>query len=149
VAGAAALILQANPAYTLSDVWTALISSAKDMGPAGQDIAYGYGRLKMPKVFPVDLLAPVGGETITSGGPYTVTWKAAPAVTRFRLKYSLNNGRTWKAMHQEPYVFGTEYGWAVSVPKEKKNCLVKIIGYDDFNVKRGNDKSSPFMITLP
>jgi len=149
VTGAAALILQTNPAYTLSDTWNALISSAKDMGPAGQDIAYGYGRLKMPKVFPVDLLNPVGGETITSGGAYTVTWKAAPAVTKFKLKYSLNNGRTWKAMHQEQYVSGTEFSWPVSVPKEKKNCLVKIIGYDDVNVKRGEDTSAPFRITLP
>jgi len=149
VAGAAALILQANPAYTQSDAWNALISSAKDMGPAGQDIAYGYGRLKMPKVTAVNLLNPVGGETITSGGAYTVTWKAAPAVTRFKLKYSLNNGRTWKAMHQEPYVAGTAYSWDVFAPKEKKNCLVKIIGYDESDVKRGADTSSPFRITLP
>ncbi len=149
VAGAAALILQANPTYTLSDVWNALISSAKDMGPAGQDIAYGYGRLKMPRGTPIDLLNPVGGETITSGGAYTVTWKAAPAITRFKLKYSLNNGQTWKAMHQEPYVTGTAYSWGVSVPREKKNCLVKIIGYDDSMVKRGKDKSLRFRIMLP
>ncbi len=149
VAGAAALILQANPAYTRSDLWNALISSAKDMGPAGPDNAYGYGRLKMPKVFAVDLLNPAGGETITSGGAYTVAWKAAPTVTKFKLKYSLNNGRTWKVMHQDPYVAGTDYSWAVSVPREKKNCLVKIIGYDDLMVKRGKDKSAPFVITLP
>ncbi len=149
VAGAAALILQANPAYTLSELWNALITAAKDMGPAGPDNAFGYGRLKMPKVFPVDLLNPVGGEAITTGESYTVTWKAAPAVTKFKLKYSLNNGRTWKAMHQEPYVAGTAYSWDVFAPKEKKNCLVKIIGYDDFMVKRGKDKSAPFVIMLP
>ena len=149
VAGAAALILQANPAYTLMDIWNALLGAAKDMGPAGQDIVYGYGRLKMPAVTAVDLLDPVGGETIISGGSYPVTWKAAPAATKFRLKYSLDNGLTWRAMHQDPYVPGTGYSWAISVPKEKNNSLVKITGYDNFNVKLGTDKSLPFRIVLP
>jgi subtilisin family serine protease len=149
VAGAAALILQANPAYALMDIWNVLISAAKDMGPAGQDIAYGYGRLKLPAAAAVDLLDPLGGETIISGGSRTVTWKAAPAVTKFRLNYSLNNGLTWRAMHEEPYVSGTGYSWAISVPKDKNNCLVKITGYDDFNAILGTDKSSPFRIVLP
>ena len=50
VAGAAALILSQNPAYSVSQLWNALTSSAVDMGSSGQDNIYGYGRLNLPPV---------------------------------------------------------------------------------------------------
>jgi hypothetical protein len=148
-AGAAALILQADPAYELMDIWNALISAAKDMGSCRAGHCLWVWRLKLPEAAAVDLLDPVGGETMTSGGSHTVIGKAVPAVTKFRLNYSLNNGLTRRAMHQEPYVSGTGYSWTISDPKEKNNCFVKITGYDDFNLKPGTDKSSPFRIVLP
>ena len=45
VAGAAAILLSAHPGWTVDSVWAGLTSSAIDMGPAGQDSTYGYGRL--------------------------------------------------------------------------------------------------------
>ena len=50
VAGAAALILSCRRAYSVSQLWDALISSALDMGSSGQDNIYGYGRLDLPPV---------------------------------------------------------------------------------------------------
>ena len=51
VAGAAALILSKNPGYSVSELRTAVTRSAIDMGSAGQDNVYGYGRLSVPSTF--------------------------------------------------------------------------------------------------
>lgn len=50
VAGAAALILSRYPTYTLSQLKSALITNAIDMGSSGQDNIYGYGRLNLPAI---------------------------------------------------------------------------------------------------
>jgi len=47
VAGAAALILDENPGYSVSQLWNALTSSAIDMGSCGKANIYGYGRLNL------------------------------------------------------------------------------------------------------
>ncbi|MBN1812525.1 MAG: S8 family serine peptidase [Anaerolineae bacterium] len=49
VAGAAALVWDAYPDYTPQEVGTFLLTSAVDLGPAGPDTAYGYGRLELPE----------------------------------------------------------------------------------------------------
>jgi len=45
VSGTAALVLDANPSATPSEVYSYITSTAQDWGPTGQDIDYGYGRL--------------------------------------------------------------------------------------------------------
>jgi subtilisin family serine protease/RNA polymerase subunit RPABC4/transcription elongation factor Spt4 len=49
VAGAAALVWSAYPDDTPQQVGAFLLNSAVDLGPAGPDTAYGYGRLKLPE----------------------------------------------------------------------------------------------------
>jgi subtilisin family serine protease len=49
VAGAAALVWSAYPDYTPQEVGAFLLTSAVDLGPAGPDTAYGYGRLELPE----------------------------------------------------------------------------------------------------
>jgi serine protease len=46
VAGAAALVWSANPAWTNVEIREALQQSAEDLGAAGRDNAYGYGLVK-------------------------------------------------------------------------------------------------------
>ena len=47
VAGAAALVLGANPGYTPAQIRSYLESHAVDMGATGKDTVYGYGRLNL------------------------------------------------------------------------------------------------------
>ncbi len=60
VAGAAAILLSANPTYSVSQLWNALTSTAVDMGISGQDNSYGFGRLNLP---PIPLIATTGSAT--------------------------------------------------------------------------------------
>jgi subtilisin family serine protease len=48
VAGAAALVWQANPGFSRQETADFLIAAAKDLGPAGPDTGFGYGRLQLP-----------------------------------------------------------------------------------------------------
>ena len=48
VAGAAALIKSANPSYSRTQLWDALIDATVDIGPRGRDNDSGYGKLVLP-----------------------------------------------------------------------------------------------------
>ena len=48
VSGTIALIKSNHPSYSASQVEAALYNTAKDLGKAGKDISYGYGRVVVP-----------------------------------------------------------------------------------------------------
>jgi len=90
----------------------------------------------------------VSGEVIPSGSPYTIQWEARPDAVSFKLRYSMDNGTTWKPI--DSGITDTSYDWVVPTPpKDKKKCLVKVIGYDGSDKKVGADKSdSTFTIEV-
>ncbi len=78
VAGAAALVKGANPAYTPAQIRSFLEGRAIDMGPAGKDTLYGYGRLNLgapPVVLTPDvsIAKRVNGSNFAPGGPVQFT----------------------------------------------------------------------------
>ena len=77
----------------------------------------------------VTLLTPNGGESLASGSTYRITWGAPAAATKFNLHYSVNGGKTWKAIVSN--VTGTAYDWTVPPQKaNRKASLVKVTGFD-------------------
>ncbi len=92
VAGAAALLLSRNPAYTVSEVRNVLAVSAIDMGSPGADPVYGAGRLSLQSApsAPV-LVSPADGST---GHPTTVafTWRKSTDPDGDPLSYNLYVG---------------------------------------------------------
>ena len=97
---------------------------------------------------PLKLLSPNGGEHIATGSTYTVQWTAPAAAKKFTLKYSPDNGVTWKLI--EKSIAGTAYNWHVlTQEKNRKDCLLKVIAYDDSNRITGADRSdAPFTIEV-
>ncbi|MGQ9570319.1 MAG: myxococcus cysteine-rich repeat containing protein, partial [Thermodesulfovibrionales bacterium] len=98
----------------------------------------------------VVVVKPNGGDVIPSGSDYKIEWltlSGCPAV-KFDLKYSLNNGTSWKTIATD--VAGSSYNWTVPKPNaNKKNCLVKVIGKDASGVIVDDDKSdSKFTIEV-
>lgn len=65
VAGAAALVKQAYPAFDPDQVKQYLMRSARDLGAPGLDSVYGAGELQLPK--PPDLVAPTATALASTG----------------------------------------------------------------------------------
>ena len=87
VAGAAALVKGANPSYTPAQVRSFLEGRAVDMGVAGKDTIYGYGRLYLgtPPSQPPDvsIAKRVVGSNFVPGAPIqfvltVATWVMPP-----------------------------------------------------------------------
>ena len=68
VAGAAALIKSANPSYSRTDLWNALVEATVDIGIRGRDNDSGYGKLVLP------LLQVARAPRITSVSPTRVRY---------------------------------------------------------------------------
>jgi hypothetical protein len=100
------------------------------------------------EVIAIKVLSPNGGDIIPSGSTYTIQWAAPPEAVKFTLRYSINNGSTWKLIAKN--VTGTSYNWGVPVQKNNKsNCLVKVIGFNASGTKVGEDISdSTFTIEV-
>ena len=70
VAGAAALIKSANPSYSRTQLWDALIAATVDVGSRGRDNTFGHGKL----VLPVMQVAAAPLPNITSISPSRVQY---------------------------------------------------------------------------
>ncbi|MEW5872081.1 MAG: S8 family serine peptidase [Chloroflexota bacterium] len=96
VAGAAALIWEANPTWTMRQVSEFLKGRARDLGTAGPDTHFGYGRLWLGPVSPAGVLpeatpaetsqatqlaTPFQTATYTQPPPAAPTWTFAPTGT--------------------------------------------------------------------
>jgi hypothetical protein len=94
----------------------------------------------------VTVSTPNGGEIISSGSTYALQWGAPSDAVKFDLKYSINNGTTWKTIARK--VSGTRYDWLVPAPLNNQTTgLIKVTGFDSSGRKVGEDISdSPFNI---
>jgi hypothetical protein len=114
----------------------------------GNESGYSNEAAKQATVPPVptlSLLTPSGGESIGAGSVYPITWAASGAVS-FKIKYSLDHGLNWTTIDRVDNI--DTYDWQVpAVTKNKKNCLIKITGYDSLGKRVITQKSSdPFTI---
>lgn len=132
-AGVAALVLSRNPAFTPDDVETIMKETAVDLGTAGFDNFYGWGRVNaqaalilagtVPGAF--NLSSPANSALGVAPLP-TFQWTAAASVRRYRLKldtvatFDSPNLRTVNdlttnshVLTGEPLLEGVTYYWMV------------------------------------
>jgi hypothetical protein len=91
--------------------------------------------------WPIQVFTPEPGEPIPSGSPYTIFWYGSSLVSSFKLSYSVDGGATWKMIKDD--LTGTRsYDWDVPTPvKNKRNCLLKVTGFDEGKRKLAADTS--------
>lgn len=144
VAGVVALMRQASPNADVQTIKTVLMQTARDLGSAGEDNDYGWGvidayqavlAVMQPDTIPpeVTLTAPNGGETLTPGNVYTITWDATDdvGVASVSLYYSYDGGTNFDLIDNVSGNPGS-YDWTVpNTPSTQ--CLVKIYAYDAAN----------------
>jgi chitodextrinase len=89
---------------------------------------------------PLKLNSPNGGEVLPTGTIYNIAWDGPSSAVTFDLSYSNDGGSTWKSIVSG--ATGKNHSWQVPVIKRnKKNCLMKVIGYDASRSKIGDDIS--------
>jgi hypothetical protein len=94
----------------------------------------------LPPEGELTLLDPNGGEVLPSGTSFTIRWRAPSEARLFTLKYSLNNGRSWKTLVRD--IAGDHYEWMVPTPRRNSpKSLVKILAFDEAGKRIGTDRS--------
>ena len=88
VAGAAALIKSANPSYSRTQLWDALIEATVDIGTRGRDNDSGYGKLVLP------IMQASASPQITSVSPSRVRYNQVVTIrgTAFRRESGYEQG---------------------------------------------------------
>ena len=123
VAALAGLILSAHPGETPDQVEATIRSTAVDLGPAGWDVQFGYGRIDAAAAVnlpPPDLTPPVmTGLTSPSlvrsaSRDFTATWSATDnvAVSGFEIRTKRGAAGTWSAVSSQPATSQTFSGLA-------------------------------------
>jgi hypothetical protein len=96
-----------------------------------------------------EVTKPASGESVPTGAPYAVTWAAASGAASYKVKLSIDGGATW------PTTLGTGLStttssWNVptTITKNVTNAMVKVIAYNNNNIKLGVAKSGTFTINV-
>ena len=88
----------------------------------------------------VTLLTPNGGEVLTPGSLFVISWTAPAEAIKFSLKYSTDGGATWRPIADR--IKSLSYNWQVPIPrKNQKKCLISVTGFDRHGAMVGSDKS--------
>jgi subtilisin family serine protease len=88
----------------------------------------------------ITVLSPNGGEIISSGATVTIRWGAPSRAIRFKLAYSVNNGRTWHLI--EKNATGSSFDWQAPAPgRTRPRTFIKVIGYSAAGRRVGTDRS--------
>lgn len=99
----------------------------------------------------VMVTSPNGGEELTSGGTWNITWSTGSigSVAKSVLKYTLNGGTTWKTIAKRPDNYGT-YTWEVPyVGTTKSKCKVKVILKNAAGSNIASDVSDNYFKIVP
>ena len=125
VAGAAALIKSANPSYSRTQLWDALIEATVDIGTRGRDNDSGYGKLVLP------IMQVSASPQITSISPSRVRYNQT--ITIRGTAFGANRGTSRVIFHggKEPisaqYVSWSDTQIQVRVPTGARTGNVQVV----------------------
>lgn len=108
-----------------------LEATATDLGAAGRDPYYGSGLVNAGRALPgtPKILAPVAGETLTSGASYRLDWGTARGAVRYRVFFSRGPGAPWSQIAVT--TTGTTKLWRVpAVGSVLTKCRLQVAAYN-------------------
>ena len=127
VAGAAALIKSANPSYSRTQLWNALVAATVDVGSRGRDNTFGHGKLVLPVMQGSRITSP----QITSISPSRVRYNQV--VTIRGTAFGTNRGTSRVVFHSGKSPSSSQYvSWSntqiqVRVPSGARTGNVQVV----------------------
>jgi hypothetical protein len=88
---------------------------------------------------PLTVASANGAERVPTGDIFNLTWIPGAAVS-FNVDLSTDKGLTWKPLARQ-YGDSILEWWVPLQMNNKKNCLIRVTGFDSNGVKVGQDKS--------
>ena len=96
-----------NSAKVIRPAITGYRDNTSDHYPVLSSFNFGQGGTRQLR-----LTAPNGGETLSAGTTYDITWVSS-GVQSVRLEYSVDNGATWRAVAASVSAASGRHGWVV------------------------------------
>jgi hypothetical protein len=123
-AGVCALIKSRYPGYSNSAIRNYLYTDCTvDLGTAGKDNIYGWGKVEMPD-FTLTVTSPNGGENFQVDSIHTVTWTSSGTSGGVLIQYSTDSGSSWTDVIASIPDTGA-YSWTIpDTPSD--SCLIRI-----------------------
>jgi hypothetical protein len=129
VAGAWAILRQAKPSASVSQLLTALQSTGVSISGCGGSVI---PRIQIDAALAnlgvgsasITVTSPNGGETLTVGSTHTIKWSSSGSVGNVKIRYSTNNGSSWSNIVSSTANDGA-YNWTVPNTVSSK-CKIKI-----------------------
>ncbi len=124
-AGVCALIKSLYPGYSNSDIQNYLYTNCtSDLGTAGKDNIYGWGKVLMPDIAEIAVTSPNGSEDWQVASNHDITWTSSNTSGAVQIEYSTNNGSSWSDIITSIPDTGA-YSWTIpDTPSD--SCLVRI-----------------------
>ena len=98
------------------------------------------------------VISPNGGEILTSGETYEITWYVnitKKDVETIKLLYTKNGGEKWVKIEPAPEPEDVSYDWTVPpVSKQKTKCQVKVVLKSASGKTMGKDTSDDYFTIL-
>ncbi|MBI4648554.1 MAG: hypothetical protein HY738_18715, partial [Bacteroidia bacterium] len=91
----------------------------------------------------ISVTSPNGGESLTIGSNYTITWTSTGASNYYNIDYSINGGSSWTNIVFNQYIATNSYSWTVP-SASSTNCLIKIT--DNVNTCKSDISNNTFAI---
>jgi hypothetical protein len=91
------------------------------------DVSDGVFTIFDPSQVSIEVIMPNGGESLSVGVEYYVTW-ASTGLTNVKIEYSDNNGESWNFVASAPAI-GGRYTWTVP-DTPSYDCRIRITGDD-------------------
>ncbi|MEI6348294.1 MAG: FlgD immunoglobulin-like domain containing protein [Bacteroidota bacterium] len=94
----------------------------------------------------ITILTPNGGQSLTIGSIYNITWIAPGASNYYNFDYSINGGSTWTSIAYNQNITTGTYAWTVP-SASSASCFIRIT--DNVNTCKTDISDVAFSIGMP
>ncbi|GAJ00049.1 unnamed protein product, partial [marine sediment metagenome] len=134
------------PAKPSDNCLVRISETDEDGGPS--DISDAVFSIVSPVPGSINVRSPNGGESWVAGSTQEIKWNSTGDINKVTIKYSTDNGTTWKAIAKNA-ANNHSYNWVVP-DVVSDECLVRVTSNDsDLDPKPSDVSNAVFSIVLP